>query len=71
MSKGVNGLKLSKINQLGHFVEQVYSFGSASNISGRVDETNLKEKVKDLPKLQQWNYIMLIIGLPYKIQINV
>jgi len=41
-----NGLKLPKIHQLQHFVEQIYDFGSASNISGRIGETNLKEKVK-------------------------
>jgi len=41
-----NGMKLPKIHQLQHFVEQVYDFGSVSNISGRIGETNLKEKVK-------------------------
>jgi len=29
-----NGMKLPKIHQLHHFVEQIYDFGSASNISG-------------------------------------
>jgi len=39
-------MKLPKIHQLRHFVEQIYDFGSASNISGRIGKTNLKEKVK-------------------------
>jgi len=39
-------MKLPKIHQLQHSVEQVYDFGSASNISGRFGKTNLKEKVK-------------------------
>jgi len=41
-----NGMKLPKIHQLQHFVEQVYDFGSASNISERIGGTNLQEKVK-------------------------
>ena len=39
-------MKLPKIHQLRHFVEQIYDFGSASNISGQISESNLKEKVK-------------------------
>jgi len=40
-----NGMKLPKINQLHYFEEQIYDFGSASNILGRIGESNLK-KVK-------------------------
>jgi len=39
-------MTLPKIHWMHHFIEQVYNFGSASNISGRIHETNLKEKVK-------------------------
>jgi len=39
-------MKLPKIHQLYHFVEQIYNFDSASNISGRIGETNLRGKVK-------------------------
>jgi len=38
-----NGMKLPKIHQLWHFVEQVIL---VKNILGRIGKTNLKEKVK-------------------------
>jgi len=41
-----NGMRLPKRHQLHDFVEQIYNFGSASNISGRIGQTHLKEKVK-------------------------
>ncbi len=41
-----NGMKLPKIHQLHHFVEQICNFGSSSNISRQIGESNLKEKVK-------------------------
>jgi len=37
-------MKLPIIHQLHHFVEQIYDFGSASNVSGRIGESNLKSK---------------------------
>ena len=39
-------MKLPKIHQLHHFVSQIYDFGSTSNITGHIGESNLKEKVK-------------------------
>jgi len=44
-SKGQK-MKLAKIHQLRHFVSQIYNFWAAKNISGRIGESNLKEKVK-------------------------
>ena len=29
-----------------HFIPQIYDFGAASNITGRIGESNLKEKAK-------------------------
>ncbi len=52
-SKGQK-MKLAKIHQLHHFVPQIYHFGAAKNISGRIiGESNLKEKVKCLSE-QIW-----------------
>jgi len=48
-----NGMKLPKIHQLHHFVEQIYDFGSASNISGWIGESNFKEKV-ERPSKTTW-----------------
>jgi len=41
-----NDWNFLKYINLQHFDKQIYDFGSASNISGRIDETNLKQKVK-------------------------
>jgi len=54
-----NGLKIPKIHQLQHFVEQIYDFGCASNVSGRIGESHLKDRRKQL----ECNLMTLNIGL--------
>jgi len=55
-----NGMqfKLAKIHQLQHFVLQIREFGSASNITGHIGESNLKEKVKQPAECTQMQVAM-------------